>query len=668
MGMRQASKETGVKRRRSIKWQILGSTALAVLVLVLVSAAIMVYSTTNLTRTILLDSLQPMAREAAKTVEGNLHLLADRTMAIALDSRLTNPEADEEARMQALIQARGQYEFITLGLYNAEGKLLLADGKAVDSIAGDPIFALLKETGNLTVGDPENIEGQMGIMMGMPVKQGEDTAFYLVGGYKYDALADVIGGISVGKSGQAIIINQDGVVVAHPSADFVGGGSNVYEMDTGKTATSIYDRMISGETGSATGEVNGQQAFVAFSPVRGTRWSLAIQVPVKDYMYLAYQAIAQIFAVAMVMLILALLVVYRLSRKISLSLGHATKRIEGLAEGDLRSEVQVSESRDELEVLSKSLKSTVTSVNRYLTEIQDVLAHLAKGELNVQTSDDFRGDFVVVHDSLSHIITSLNGTMQEINGATVRLSHTAETLSGQSGQLHHASLRQSDSVVQLVSEVENIKGNVDAVLENTEETKRRMVAISETIQSGTAHMDDMLKAMDAISKNAGDISKVSKMIEDIAMQTNILALNASVEAARAGSAGKGFAVVADEVRSLASKSAGAAQSTTAMIDKSVQIIQAGVNLAGETSASLEQIAKESAAISAITDRLCESVETQKRSLEEVTQQMEEISNVTGQNLQSAESTAAASGELSTEAERLREMVGRFTLQDEEAAQ
>ncbi len=650
------------KRRKSIKGKILGSTALAVLVLVLASAGIMVYSTTNLTTTILLDSLQPMAREAAKTVEGNLHLLADRTMSLAADPRLTSPEADEAARKVALQEARQLYEFISLGLYSLEGTLVGGEGEA--SLAGDPMFSMLAETDNLTVDDPHSMDGQLAISMGMPVKQDGNTALYLVGNYKYDALADVVGAINVGRSGQAIIINQDGVIVAHPDAQMAGGGYNVYELDAGKSEQAVFDRMISGETGSATSRINGERSFVAFSPVRGTRWSLAIQVPVNDYMRLAYQAILQIFAVAFVMLLVTLFVVYRLSKKISLSLGQATQRIEKLADGDLRSEVEVAESRDELEVLSKSLKNTVGNVNTYLSEIEDILAHLARGDLNVEAGSDFRGDFVVIKDSLTHIIASLNGTMQQLNAATGRLSGTAQLLESQSGQLHSASMRQNDAVSQLVGEVENVKRNVDVVSDNTGETKQRMQAISETIADGTARMQELLDAMDAISRNANDISKVSKMIEDIAMQTNILALNASVEAARAGAAGKGFAVVAEEVRNLASKSAEAAQNTTEMIGISLHNIENGVALAGETSGSLEQISEESGAIATITDQLADSVQTQKRSLEEITQQMEEISMVTQQNMQSAEQTAEASGVLSDEAARLREIVERFNLKDE----
>ena len=95
----------------------------------------------------------------------------------------------------------------------------------------------------------------------------------------------------------------------------------------------------------------------------------------------------------------------------------------------------------------------------------------------------------------------------------------------------------------------------------------------------TKKMVEMLGAMDEIQQSSGEISKIIKSIEDIAFQTNILALNAAVEAARAGVAGKGFAVVADEVRNLASKSAEASKNTAVLIERAMQAVERGNQLA-----------------------------------------------------------------------------------------
>ena len=177
-------------------------------------------------------------------------------------------------------------------------------------------------------------------------------------------------------------------------------------------------------------------------------------------------------------------------------------------------------------------------------------------------------------------------------------------------------------------------------------------------------MSALSHAMDDISSNAQEIIKIAKAIEDIAFQTSILAINASVEAARAGSAGKGFAVVADEVKQLASKSAEAAKNATTMVDNTKAIIQTGVELTADTAVSLQAISTVSEQINVISDALATAVQGQKSALATMEERIEDISAIANHNLQNATRTEQASGLLAKEAESLRSEVNRFVLKEE----
>ena len=175
----------------------------------------------------------------------------------------------------------------------------------------------------------------------------------------------------------------------------------------------------------------------------------------------------------------------------------------------------------------------------------------------------------------------------------------------------------------------------------------------------TEQMNQMLDAMRAIDEKSKNILKATKVIDSIAFQTNILALNASVEAARAGQHGKGFAVVAEEVRNLASKSAEAAKETSELLESSSQSVEEGNRIVGIVSESLRsvvEIAQKSAGEIAKVQSISFS---QNSALEHINAGIDQVSKVVQQNSATAEESAASSEEMSAQANVLHELVCAF---------
>ena len=655
------------KTRRSLNGRILKNTTLNILILVIICCVIMALSMQSLANNILLDSLQPMARQSSKTVEANIHMLADRMMTVAGDPRMSSTGTDDvrldtavirKNRKEVLTEAAEIYELHTIALYDLQGRLIQGIDGAPENLE-DNFFALLKETDNLTTSSSTIFDGKLGITMGMPVKENQETAFYVVGVYKYDALNDVISSINLGRHGTAYMVNREGLVTGHPDQSLVLAESTLAQLNDGNEES--LSHVMSGETGSEEYSIGNENMLMAFSPIRGTQWFLVIQIPKSDYDHLINAAMMVAILSTLAVLIISILVVLRLSRSISRPVKSVTNRMVALSDGDLHTEVTHVNSRDELELMTQTLDATVESVNRYISDIQQVLTQIADGNLKVSAQVDYKGDFALIRTSLHTIIQSMNETIKGFRAAATRLAAMSEELNGQSGQLHQASLEQNQSTEALIHEVSHVKERLSGVTESSSQTRAKTEEIAQCIQEANLRMSSLTTAMDDISSNAQEITKIAKAIEDIAFQTNILAINASVEAARAGEAGKGFAVVANEVKQLAAKSAEAAQNATEMVTSTKDIIQTGVELTADTAGSFSAISSVSDQISAISDTLVTAVNSQQNALSLMDERIEAISEIADRNLQNAGGMEQASGSLAKEAENLQAQVEKFIL-------
>ena len=661
--------------KQSLNGRILKNTTLNILILVVICCGIMAFSLQSLANNILLDSLQPMARQSAKTVEANIHMLADRMMTIASNPRMntatttrsdgtqtSHPDtvATMENRKAVLEEAAEIYEFYTIALYGLDGQLVQGLENAPENL-DSRFFALLKETDNLTIDSSTTYQDKLGITMGMPVKENGETVLYVMGVYKYDTLNDVISSINLGKSGMAYMVNQEGIVTGHPDSSLALNNSSLVQLSDGNETA--VERVTTGETGATEFPIDGELMLVAFSPIRGTQWSLVIQIPKSDYNHFINGAMLVSILATLTVLIVSILLILRLARSISRPVKRVTDRMVALSNGDLHTDVLPVNTKDELEVMTQTMDATLESLNRYISDIQQVLTHVADGDLRTEPQVDYKGDFMLIRGSLCTITESMNETLLGFRAAADRLTTMATHLSGQSVQLHQASLDQNRSTEELVHEVTHVKERLADVTENSRQTRSQTEEITRRIQSANEQMDALSSAMDDISANEQQITKIAKDIEDIAFQTNILSLNASVEAARAGAAGKGFAVVANEVKQLAAKSAEAAQRATGMVNNTKAIIQTGVVLTADTADSLHAISDVSAQISTISDQLATAIQSQEIALTSMEARIATISDIADRNLQNAGETEQSSGSLAKEAASLQSQVQKFILKE-----
>ncbi len=648
----------------SIRKKIVANTVAIVVILAATVVGILFATTRYMTKSIMLNVMNPLVRTAAQTVEGNLHLLADRVYLISDNHELTDPDSTRAERKALLTRAVSGIEFLSLTLYDAEGYLDVGEGNAPLDIRSEPIYHTMQETGYLVIDDTRTREdGSLQITIGTPVPDSEGSVrYYLVGCYKYDVLNDVMTNINLGRTGGAYIFNREGRLMASPDRQKVAEEANVFQgIEQGGE---LYDRMTrgsTGEIGAACLEMNGEATFLAYAPVRGTNWTLCIAVPRADFMQIGNNAILWTLVVILQLLVAALIRIKGFSRKISDSLGSVTGRIQKLSEGDLASPVEVLPTRDEAETLAIALRGTVGDINEYLGELRDTLSRLSKGNLDVTVSGEFAGDFVVMKESLNHIIEFLNGVMTELQSVAAQLLSESLEVAGSAQRVNNSSESQAASVTHLMGESDTISSNIRLVNDNALQAEKLMERVNDQLEQGGRQMELLLTAMDRIDRNAQEIGKIAKLMEDISFQTNLLALNASVEAAHAGSAGKGFSVVAEQVRLLANQSAESAQKTSEMLAHSQRQVAEGVDFAHQSARTMGEIAGISKEVVEIMNGLVRSVQQQDAALGEMLGEINEISNLSDQNLSASADSAAASQQMTEQAEALTRISEQFNL-------
>jgi methyl-accepting chemotaxis protein len=314
---------------------------------------------------------------------------------------------------------------------------------------------------------------------------------------------------------------------------------------------------------------------------------------------------------------------------------------------------------------------------------------VAKGDLTQAIAVRGTDETGQLLQSLSDMQGNLKGTVQQIADASNQLASAAEELTAVTEDSSRGLVRQNDEIQQAATAVNEMTAAVEEVARNAASTsqissqtaedaikgQRQVQQAVTSINTVTAEINDSTKRVEALAGQIHDITKVLDVIRGIAEQTNLLALNAAIEAARAGEQGRGFAVVADEVRALAHRTQTSTGEIEAMItrvrtgaDEAVQamgksqtIVQTTQSLATEAGLALERISE---GVSQINERnlvIASAAEEQAQVAREVDRNLVNIQDLSTQTAAGANQTSASSQELSRLAMSFNTLVGQFKL-------
>ncbi len=329
--------------------------------------------------------------------------------------------------------------------------------------------------------------------------------------------------------------------------------------------------------------------------------------------------------------------------------------------GDL-SRLAVVTGRDEIGRTAEAFNGLLSELNTLVAAISSVMARAAVNDLSVRVTMAARGDIGRLKDDVNASLEALSRTLRNTMKNIHHVASASSQVSTAVGQISDGAQSQANAVKQIAAGIRTTAQAVEQVFSDARASSHNAGEAVGQVSAGRQQVLDMVNSVNAIAENSRAIAKITNVIGRIASQTNMLSLNAAIEAARAGDAGKGFAVVAEEVGKLADHSGRSADEITALISKASTDAHDGVDRAQAMGFSIDQISFAVREFERLASSISSAMEKQTAAVEDIRSSIEDLARIGTANAVAAEEVTATMVELSRLAEQTRSEIQQFKFQ------
>ena len=485
--------------------------------------------------------------------------------------------------------------------------------------------------------------GSMILSMYYPIFEGQDCIGYVGAGVYASHLMDVLLGLNIEglPHSEYVFLNVETGTYLYHSDDTL---LNTETTDSGYLE--ILQR-IKADRNTQAGtytyqDENGVSQLVVYKYLEERNWVFMVHDDAAE-VYANVDVVRDTVgilcaSVAVVIILVTLLILYREGREL-MTMECAIRRLGNL-ELSADKELEAFYGRkDEIGMIAQTIHHVCDCLRKTIDDIGRILGEMANGNIAVNVVENeayYIGDFRVLVENLKSIRTHLTEVMCDITQIANQVESNANQVSTGAQELSQRTLQQKISIDGLVS-------NITDITEQIQNSAVRCGNASDLVDRAAGYaseadtkMEQLKTATKNIDESSMQIRSIIKTIEDISFQTNVLALNASVEASRAGSAGKGFSVVAEEVRSLASKSAEAVSDTGTLIGRSIQDVKTGTESTNLAISAMQVISECIQSIKTLMDEIALASVQQSEMITSVEKRVKEVSKVIQSNSDAAE--------------------------------
>ena len=569
------------------------------------------------------------------------------------------------------IQTQKLYGWIHFGISGADGLLYRTDNK-VENVSGTEWFKKALK-GKYVITEPKISaeENKYISIAAIPMRDLQGKIMGVISSYILsDSLSNLICDIIVGETGSAYLISPDGIIIGNRRPEILYKSIFTEIAGDEKSGFSVFLKkaLTSESTSVNVSNIDGVQYISAAAPMRYSGWTLLLTAPSSEFISENVLNLIHIFIIiALAGLITAVAVGFFVAYRIVKPINRITLALKNISqgEGDLTIKL-TTDGGDETSVLSSyfnetilKLKNSIQKVGSDSKEMKEVGSDL---ESNMLSVSEFVGEITGGIDGLQASFTEQEKSIAETDSSINRIIMTLK-------ELNESIVRQASIVEQSFESFDKMTLSIGTVGGSVKETREAIMNLSSATDNGRATLIKANEISQRIAEASGGLIETGSVIQNIASQTNLLAMNAAIEAAHAGETGKGFAVVASEIRKLAEESSVQGKKISVTLKNLIGEIEMLANSASSAVEKFNFISEYSTDVTDSIESVVHAMEEQEQNGKAIWEMIKDISGMTsgvkqssGEMLLGSEKIIAETDRLGNLTEALRENMNKISSQ------